>query len=352
MSMRLIDKVRVEVRAGRGGNGIVAYTAHKLKRLLGPGIPSGGNGGRGGDISIVAKSNVRSLGSVSPVITAGNGGNGRKERVNGSPGEDIVVNVPIGVTVFDEEKKSIIMDLDKPDQSVVVAVGGSGGRGNNRARPHECTEGEPGVRRKLILELKTIADIGLVGFPNAGKSSLLRFISRATPQVASYPFTTLAPFVGTVEVPGLDIKVTVADLPGLVEEAHLNRGMGHEFLRHIERTKALLFVLDSTGQHWNPKEVSSMGSMEEILSVLRNEVELYDEQLGKKPWGVVVNKLDPEAGETDLAGRLKSVDDLNSNLTKRGPDTFKGVVAISAKYGIGQAALMQLIRKVMHRSNS
>jgi GTP-binding protein len=350
--MRLIDKVRVEVRAGRGGDGIVAYTAHKLKRLLGPGMPCGGNGGRGGDISIVAKSNVRSLGSVPPVITAGNGGNGRKERVNGTAGEDIVVNVPVGVTVFDEEKKSIIMDLDKADQSVVVAVGGSGGRGNNRARPHERTMGEAGVKRKLILELKTIADIGLVGFPNAGKSSLLRFISRASPKVASYPFTTLAPFVGTVEVPGLENRVTVADLPGLVEEAHLNRGMGHEFLRHIERTKALLFVLDSTGQHWNPKEVSSMGSMEDILSVLRDEIELYDAQLAMKPWGVVVNKLDPEAGEADLARRLKAADALNSNLINSCPDTFKGLVSISAKYGIGQVALMQLIRKLMLRPNS
>ena len=352
MSARLIDQIRLEVRAGKGGDGIVAYTAHKLKRLLGPGMPSGGNGGRGGDISIIASRTVRSLGSIPPVITAGNGGNGRKSRVNGSPGQDVVIKVPVGVSVFEDSSGSLVMDLDKPDQKVVVAVGGSGGRGNNRARPHDSTCGEPGVSKRLLLELKTIADIGLVGFPNAGKSSLLGFISRATPRVASYPFTTLAPFVGTVEL-SQDQRVTIADLPGLVEDAHLNRGMGHEFLRHIERTKALLFVIDASGMHWNTKEAqheTSQLSMEETVSVLRKEVELYDEILGDKPWGVVMNKLDPEGvGSDDLGSKLKQTDELEKKLRKDCGSEFIGLAAVSAKYGIGRAALVRLLTTIHNR---
>jgi GTP-binding protein len=350
MCIRLIDKIRVEVRAGRGGDGIVGYTAHKLKRLIGPGIPCGGNGGKGGDISVVAKSTVRSLASLPPVILAGNGQNGKKERVNGSAGQDFVIKVPVGVTVFEADGKTVVSDLDRPDQSVVVAVGGAGGRGNNRVTPHESTCGEAGTSRKLILELKTIADIGLVGFPNAGKSSLLRLVSSATPKVASYPFTTLSPFVGTLVVGPSDNakRVTVADIPGLVEDAHLNRGMGHEFLRHVERTRALLFVIDSTGQHWNPN-VNSRSNLLELVDVLRKEVEMYDVSMSDKPWGVVVNKLDPEAGEESMGERLRAADSLYSELKRRNRNTnnnFFGVAAVSAKYGIGRKSLLDLISRL------
>ena len=347
MSIRLVDKIRVEVRAGRGGDGIVAYTAHKLKRLVGPGTPCGGNGGRGGDVSVVAKSTVRSLGSIPPVLSAGNGQNGKRDRINGSAGEDILIKVPVGVTVFSEDGETIISDLDEPESSVVVAVGGAGGRGNNRARPHESTTGEPGTSRRIILELKTIADIGLVGFPNAGKSSLLGFMSRASPKVASYPFTTLSPFVGTVEIPfhGEPKKITIADIPGLVEHAHLNRGMGHEFLRHVERTKALLFVLDSTGRHWNPREPGEKKSLKESLEVLRKEVEMYDESLAVKPWGVVVNKLDPEVLEPCLGDRLEAANKLDLEM-KKSHASYRGLVAISAKYGIGRKGLIGLLERL------
>jgi GTP-binding protein len=351
MSIRLIDKIRVEVRAGRGGDGIVAYTAHKLKRLLGPGIPCGGNGGRGGDVSIIAKSTVRSLGSIPPVVCAGNGQNGKRERINGSAGEDIVLKVPVGVSVFSEDGKFIISDLDEEGSSVVVAVGGAGGRGNNRVRPHESTPGEPGSTQKIILELKTIADIGLVGFPNAGKSSFLGFVSKAAPKVAAYPFTTLSPFVGTVEIPdsGEAKKITIADIPGLVEEAHLNRGMGHEFLRHVERTKALLFVLDSTGRHWNPRETLETKSLKDSLEVLRREVELYDAALAEKSWGVVVNKIDPEYQVSTLGERLAEADRLERELKSK-EKTFRGLVAISAKYGIGAKGLLGLIDRLSSNS--
>ena len=346
MSIRLIDKIRVEVRAGKGGDGIVAYAAHKLKRLVGPGLPSGGNGGSGGDVSVVAKSTVRSLGSIQPVIMAAAGGHGGKARMNGSPGQPAVIKVPVGVAVYCTDSGRLVADLDKPDQSVVVAIGGTGGRGNNMARPHERTKGEPGGSARLTLELKTIADIGLVGFPNAGKSSLVQFLSKATPKIASYPFTTLAPFIGTVGLPdGQSVKV--ADLPGLVEEAHLNRGMGHEFLRHIERTKALLFVLDSTCQHWNPRETGLMGEgdLGKVLSVLRDEVRLYDASLAAKPWAVVVNKLDTE-GE-GLFERVTAVDALDRRIRESNEEGFRGLVGVSAKHGIGRKALVDVIARLM-----
>ena len=347
MASRLIDKIRVEVRAGKGGDGALAYTAHKLKKLLGPGFPCGGNGGRGGDVSITSVSTIRSLGSILPVIQGGNGGHGGKNRMNGSPGIDAIIKVPIGVTVVNQETRKIVADLDKHNQTVVVAIGGAGGKGNNNVRPHEASRGETGDTGKFILELKIIADIGLVGFPNAGKSSLLQFISKASPRIAPYPFTTLSPYIGTVDIEGV---VKIADLPGLVEEAHLNRGMGHEFLRHIERTKALLFVLDSTCQHWNPKETSSMGTIDDVLSVLRAEVELYDKTLGMKPWGVVINKIDPEAG--DMMTRLEMAGTLEKKLMES-ESAFKGLVAISAKHGIGKKSVYDLIKRLVpsHDSN-
>ena len=343
---RLVDKIRVQVRAGKGGDGALAYTAHKVKKLLGPGFPCGGNGGRGGDVTVKAFANHRSLSGTLPFINGGNGSHGGKNRANGSPGQDVIIRVPVGVSVVNQESGKLIADLNKPDQSVVVAVGGAGGKGNNNVRPHEASQGQPGSACKLLLELKTIADIGLVGFPNAGKSSLLQFLSRATPKIAPFPFTTLAPFVGTVDIAGRR-SVKIADLPGLVEDAHLNRGMGHEFLRHIERTRALLFVLDSTCQHWNPNEAGLMaeGKLESVLTVLRSEIQTYDELLAKKPWGVVINKLDPEASP-DVPSRLEATDALSGRLKSSEPD-FIGLVAISAKHGIGQQSLLDLISKLM-----
>jgi GTP-binding protein len=314
------------------------------------------------------------LGSIPAIINAGNGGNGRRERANGSPGNDVDIPVPIGVTVVDSLTGRLLGDLDKPGQSLIVARGGNGGRGNNMAKPHEATKGEPGTRLKLILELKTIADIGLVGFPNAGKSSLLTMVSKATPRIAPYPFTTLAPFIGT-----LSTGVRVADLPGLVEEAHLNRGMGHEFLRHIERTKALLFVIDSSCQHWNPRSIESMGTIQSVLETLRHEISLYQNgELRNKPWGVVVNKCDydsvdgfQDGGTTrsdneqtlskdlrseELSLRLAEVDQLEKALFRVTDDTdilhgCRGVVATSCKNGIGRESLLNLVSRLLPRTD-
>jgi len=362
MSGRFIDKLRLDVRGGRGGDGIVAYTAHKLKKLIGPGMPCGGNGGRGGDVSIIAQSSIRSLKSTVPILSGGNGQNGGKNRANGSPGRDVEFFVPLGVTVRDANTMTLLADLDKHDSSLVVARGGTGGRGNNMVRPHESTPGESGEQRRIFLELKTIADIGLVGFPNAGKSSLLSLISRAAPKVAPYPFTTLAPHIGTVDVrsvpsDGDNLKsVKVADIPGLVEEAHLDRGMGHEFLCHIERTKALLFVIDSTGENWDTRRTlveddatEETQSIQSILKILRNEICMYsDGQLVDKPWGVVCNKVDI------APDKLAQVDDLDTFLKSQQDDKFsgcRGVVATSAKLGIGRESVIQLIRQLLVSSS-
>lgn len=337
---KLVDKVFLEVRAGHGGAGALAYAAHKLKKLLGPGLPCGGNGGRGGDVSIVARGGVRSLGSIKPTVVAGNGSSGGKNRASGSCGISQVLQVPVGVTVTDVlGKGGVLADLNTDGQSVVVALGGVGGKGNNRGSPHERTLGQPGFSAKLLLELKTIADIGLVGFPNAGKSSLLALVSRASPKVAAYPFTTLSPSVGVT-----DTGVSVADIPGLVEQAHLNRGMGHEFLRHIVRTKALLFVVDSTGAHWDTRSPGSARTAGSTLSVLRSELALFDPSLTEKPWAVVCNKMDLEADQ-HVEQRLREADSLETELT--GEPGFRGVVAVSAKFGMGKSTLVGLISDLM-----
>ena len=355
MSGRFVDKLRLEVRGGHGGDGIVAYTAHKLKKLLGPGMPCGGNGGRGGDVSIIAQSSVRSLKSAVPIISAGNGQNGGKNRANGSPGRDVELFVPLGVTVKDATTMSLLADLDEPNASIVVARGGAGGRGNNMTRPHESTPGESGQTRKIFLELKTIADIGLVGFPNAGKSSLLSLLSRAAPKVAPYPFTTLAPHIGTLDVrsspedPEFLKSVKVADIPGLVEDAHMDRGMGHEFLRHIERTKALLFVLDSTCENWDTRttlvdETESLKfSLKSTLDILRNEICMYgDGSLSSKPWAVVCNKIDI------APGNLAQVDELECTLRQLTKESgYRGLVATSAKHALGKESVIRLIRQLL-----
>lgn len=325
-----LDKIRVVVRAGTGGNGAVAFSRTPGKNR--PQLPSGGHGGRGGDVRIVASDRVHSL-SVRPIVVAGHGGRGKGGRINGSAGADAIIQVPLGVSVFEQSDSSLVVDLDKTDQSVTLAYGGAGGKGNSRTA--EATDGQPGQSRNLVLELKTIADIGLVGFPNAGKSSLLRMISRATPKVASYPFTTLTPHVGVTSD-----KIRVADIPGLVEDAHLNRGLGHEFLRHVERTKALLFVLDVTGAHWKHGDVIQEEPLllSDVLSILRTEVTLYNSEMASKPWGVVCNKVDLEV-------ELESVDRLAAEL--KSTDGCRGVVATSAKLGVGKSGVIELMKKIV-----
>lgn len=332
---RLVDKVRVLVRAGNGGSGALAFSAHKLKRLQGPGKPCGGNGGRGGDILIRANSSVVSLGSVSPTIVASNGVNGGKERRHGSHGADVYVDVPVGTGVEGASGEQTTFDLVKNGQTLTVARGGAGGKGNNAVSPHTRTEGSPGESRRLILQLQTIADIGLVGFPNAGKSSLLSFVTRATPKIASYPFTTLGPLVG-VCVSDSGKQISIADIPGLIKDAHLNSGMGHEFLNHVIRTRALLFVLDVSGAGWNTLDHQQATHTPLLSSIdtLRSEVELFNVALGEKPWAIVCNKM-------DLEHSTKEIDELHAKFAS--DKNFTGLVCTSVFTGVGKDRLIDLL---------
>ena len=307
-----VDRVKVFVQAGKGGRGCVSF---RREKFVPKGGPDGGDGGRGGDVILRADRHVDNLANLfyEPLIKAKNGGNGMGKKMAGRAGANKIVRVPVGSIVWRGEKQeraksnveqlaignwqsSIpIVDLTRDGQDFVLCQGGAGGKGNvhfkssrNRA-PREYTEGKEGEQGYFLLELRTIADGGLVGYPNAGKSTLLRKISAARPKVAAYPFTTLHPIVGVIEFPGYR-RATIADIPGLIEGAHRGLGLGHQFLRHITRCRVLVFVIDVAGSEGrNPVE---------DLQNLRQEIDLYDPTLSLRPWLVAANKMDlPNANE-------------------------------------------------------
>ncbi len=300
-----VDHIKVYARAGNGGNGVATF---RREAFVPRGGPDGGDGGRGGDVVLVADHNTDSLRSFfyQPNMLAEHGAHGGKQKRTGRSGKSVVHKVPVGTLVFscrtqqpgkalEEEKDEMIADLIEPGQQFVLAQGGVGGKGNVHFKsstnqvPMEFTEGEPGDEGYFFLELRRIADVGLVGFPNAGKSTLTGVLSGAKPKVGNYPFTTLQPSVGVMEFDRFR-RATVADIPGLIEGAHDNVGLGHEFLRHIMRCSLLAFVVDAAG--------SEMRDPVQDLEVLRKEVKLHDEHLAKRPWLIVANKIDlPEAQE-------------------------------------------------------
>jgi len=286
MSSRFIDKVKVYVKAGDGGKGCVAFRREKFVPFGGP---SGGDGGDGGSVIFKVDPGLGTLLDFKyhPHLVAQNGRPGMGDKKSGKKGQDLVLKVPPGTTIKDSETGEILFDLCSLDDVAVVAKGGRGGRGNahfatsvNRA-PRKFEEGTPGEEKYIELELKSIADVGLVGFPNAGKSTLLRAISNATPEVAPYPFTTLTPHLGVVEKDGL--KMVVADIPGLIQGASQGKGLGLEFLRHIERTFILLYVVDATGFAGDPLN---------DFHLVREEVFAYSEAMRKKESLIALNKID------------------------------------------------------------
>jgi GTPase len=338
-----VDRIKIFAQAGDGGRGCVSF---RREKFVPKGGPDGGDGGHGGDVILRADSQIDNLTTLfyEPIIKAKNGGHGMGKKMAGRAGADKIVKVPVGTMVYelwsgdgglriDKEERSalksvipsaakvsrdpvsdvsprdpstaahrmtneLVADLTRDGQEFVLAKGGKGGKGNvhfkssrNRA-PREFTDGEEGEQGHFLLELRTIADAGLVGYPNAGKSTLLRKISAARPKVAAYPFTTLHPIVGVVEFPGYR-RATVADIPGLIEGAHRNVGLGHDFLRHITRCPLLVFVVDIAG--------SEGRSPIEDLKQLRKEIDLYDPALSSRPWLVVANKMDLPNGEENLA---------------------------------------------------
>jgi GTPase len=302
-----VDRIKVFAQAGKGGRGSVSF---RREKFVPKGGPDGGDGGRGGDVILRADRHVDNLANLfyEPIIKANNGGHGMGKKMAGRAGANKIVKVPVGTIVYaaegaqrstpNAEQSGIpIVDLIRDGEEFVLCQGGAGGKGNvhfkssrNRA-PRQYTEGEEGEQGNFLFELRTIADAGLVGYPNAGKSTLLRKISAARPKVAAYPFTTLHPIVGVMEMPGYR-RATIADIPGLIEGAHRGVGLGHEFLRHITRCRILVFVIDVAGSEGrNPIE---------DLQSLRREIDLYDPALSSRPWLVVANKMDLPDAERNL----------------------------------------------------
>ncbi len=283
-----IDSVKVFLKAGRGGDGIIAF---RREKFVPRGGPAGGHGGDGGSIYFISDTNVDHLIYLryKPIIKAKNGSPGEGFNKHGKNGKDIRIKVPVGTIVKDIETGEILHDFKEPGEVYLAAKGGRGGRGNTafktstRRAPRIREEGKPGEEKNLLLELKTIADVGLVGFPNAGKSTLITKVSKAKPEIANYPFTTLTPHPGVVE---LDMyrSFIMADIPGIIEGAHEGAGLGLRFLKHIERTKLILFMIN--GDPYSDKKPL------EQLKILLKELEEYSKRLFSKPKTVALNKID------------------------------------------------------------
>lgn len=276
------DIVFIKVIGGKGGDGCVSF---RREKYVPKGGPDGGDGGKGGDCIIVVNPHLSTLSHIvdGQVFKAKNGEPGSGSKCHGADGEDVIIEVPRGTQVIDAKTGKLIVDMTDVDR-FVIARGGRGGLGNWHFRsstnqtPTQFTKGEPGEEKEIILDLKLIADVGLVGYPNAGKSSIIRKLTSATPKVADYPFTTLEPVLGVI--PFQDKRIVVADIPGIIEDAHKGVGLGIEFLKHIERTKFLILVLDI------------VDSPEKKAKILINELKKYKKDLPKKIKFVVLNKID------------------------------------------------------------
>ena len=374
-----VDRITVFAQAGKGGRGCVSF---RREKFVPKGGPDGGDGGRGGDIILRADRHTDHLAHLfyEPIVKAKNGGHGRGKKMHGKNAPDKIVKVPVGTMVYElrgmddriegeqsddvipkrdssihdreiEEQPrhftdeqsirnqsaihdpptDLLADLTREGQEFLLCKGGAGGKGNvhfkssrNRA-PREYTEGGEGESGKFLLELRSIADAALVGYPNAGKSTLIQQISAARSKIAPYPFTTLHPVIGIVEL-GDYRRATVADIPGLIEGAHRNLGLGHDFLRHITRCRLFLFVLDMAGSEGRSPIAD--------LEALRREIALYDPRLSERPWFVVANKMDLPQAQENLR-----------DFQKRFPQ--RTIVPISAKEGRGISELKRLLGEWM-----
>jgi GTP-binding protein len=323
------DEARIYIRAGDGGNGVVAF---RREAHVPRGGPSGGNGGKGGDVYLLADPHASTLVIFSRQIhfRAPNGEHGRGKNQTGAQGEDLLIPVPVGTVAYDAETGQLLADLAEPDQTVQVARGGRGGRGNRTFRsatnqaPRIAENGEPGEELWLRLELKLLADVGIVGVPNAGKSTLLSRVSAARPKIADYPFTTLEPTLGVVIVDDRDM--VLADIPGLIEGAHSGAGLGLAFLRHIERTRLLIHLLNGI----SPDPIGD-------YQVINQELQLFSPQLREKPQIVALNKMDlPEVRQRwpEVARALRALDVVEP-------------LAISAVSGEGVDALLRRVATLL-----
>ncbi|MFC5713545.1 GTPase ObgE [Thalassorhabdus alkalitolerans] len=291
-----IDKVKVFVKGGDGGNGMVAF---RREKYVPEGGPAGGNGGKGANVILEVDEGLRTLMDFryQQHFKAGHGENGRSKNQHGKNAKDLVIKVPPGTTVTDDETGEVLADLLTHGQTAVVARGGRGGRGNStfatpaNPAPEISENGEPGIERFINLELKVLADVGLVGFPSVGKSTLLSVVSAAKPKIADYHFTTLSPNLGVVEA-GDGRSFVMADLPGLIEGAHEGVGLGHQFLRHIERTRVIVHVIDMSG-------LEGRDPYEDFLKI-NDELKQYNMRLLERPQIIVANKMDMPDSEAQL----------------------------------------------------
>src|SRR5271168_3717396 len=327
-----IDEAKIRVQAGGGGNGCMAF---RREKFVPRGGPSGGDGGHGGDVSMESSDQHNTLihFRFNPEYKAERGRHGEGAKKTGRDGEGIVLKVPVGTVVYDEDTGEVVHDFSRPDERVVIARGGRGGRGNaqfatsTHQAPREHEDGRPGEERNFRLELKLLADVGLVGYPNVGKSTLISRLSAARPKIADYPFTTLEPNLGVVLVgdKGREESFVVADIPGLIEGAHTGSGLGTQFLRHIERTRLLVHMVDVSDGSGRPDPVAD-------FKVIQGELKSFGHGLDEKPMVVVASKADVANPE-----KLKKL----QVMAKRRKLQFYAISAVSGlgvealKYGIG-----------------
>ncbi len=328
-----VDEIALTVSSGKGGDGIVAF---RREKFVPRGGPAGGDGGRGGDVVLLVDPQLTTFGDMpgDRVIRAEDGERGRGDNQHGAAGEDALVRVPPGTTVIDAASGARLLDLVVPGERFTAAKGGHGGRGNARfasatdQAPTRFTKGGRAFTRRLRLELRLLADVGLVGLPNAGKSTMLSRVSKATPKIADYPFTTLEPYLGIVET-GNGSRFVLADLPGLIEGAHRGKGLGDRFLRHVERTRVLLHLVDLfPGEGSDPAE---------SYRAIRREIVAYGKGLADRPEVVAATK-------ADLGGPPKEVGAAAKRLSRR---IRRKVFPVSAVTGAGLSALVSEVLKVL-----
>ncbi|NSW90598.1 MAG: GTPase ObgE [Firmicutes bacterium] len=316
-----IDRAKIYIKAGDGGDGAVSF---RREKYVPAGGPDGGDGGKGGDVIFMVDESIRTLidFKYKKHYKAESGKNGSGSNCTGRSGEDLIIRVPPGTIIKDETTGKILADLIKPGESFIAAKGGKGGKGNQhfatptRQAPKFAKKGEPGEERWIIIELKLLADVGLIGYPNVGKSTLLSSVSAARPKIADYPFTTVTPNLGVVDL-GIENSFVLADIPGLIEGAHMGAGLGHEFLKHIERTKLLIHLVDVAAvEGRNPVE---------DFEIINKELAGYSVKLSEKPQIVAANKIDLPEGEKNLQSFIKAIENKGYKVFPISAATGKGV---------------------------
>ncbi|MBQ8069081.1 MAG: GTPase ObgE [Solobacterium sp.] len=315
----MIDFIKIKVKAGDGGKGCVAW---RHEKFYANGGPFGGDGGRGGHVYIEVDTNETTLTKLrfTRSVKAGNGEPGKIKKMHGADGEDVTIKVPLGTLVRNAENGDLLADLTRPHQIVMIAKGGKGGLGNchfataRNDAPEYAQPGEIGEKLELQLELRLLADAGLIGFPSVGKSTFLSVVTRAKPQIAAYPFTTIDPNIGVVSLPD-ERGFVLADMPGLIEGAADGKGLGHEFLRHIRRCRVLIHVIDMSGEERDPLE---------DYDIINEELVNYDPELRERPQIIAANKMDTDGAEENLKRFREAHPDLTvypcSTLTHKGLD--------------------------------